>query len=233
MTTIAELDLIGVYDLETTGVDRETARIVTCYIAAMRRDGSIVQERNWLLNPGIDIPEAAAAVHGISTERAAAEGMDAATGVLEIMTVLRTLIGKGIPLVAYNASYDITVIDRESRRYGQEPFNGVWTAAVIDPLVLDKHIDKYRRGRRTLVVTAEHYGCAFDGAHDASADAIATGKVAWAVLALMNQDMTTDGLLDLQAIAAKSQGESLQEYLRRSDPAAVVTTAWPLEPFIV
>lgn len=232
MTTIAEIGLIGVYDLETTGVDRETARIVTAYVAVMRRDGSIVQERSWLLNPGIDIPEEAAAVHGISTERAVAEGIDAATGVLEIMTVLRTLMRKGIPIVAYNASYDLTVIDRESRRYGQDPFGPALGGAVIDPLVLDKHIDKYRKGRRTLVVTAEHYGCSFDGAHDASADAIATGKVAWVVLNLLNQDMTTDGIFELQVTAAKEQGEGLQKYFRRTDPAAVVATAWPMEPFV-
>ena len=232
MTTIAGLEKIAVFDLETTGLDRETARIVTAYIAVMRRDGSIAQERSWLLNPGIEIPAAASAVHGISTERAVAEGVGAATGVHEIMNALRTIIGKDIPIVAYNAPYDLTIIDRESRRYGQEPFGPQWSGAVIDPLVLDRRIDKYRRGRRTLSVTAEHYGVGFEGAHDARADAVATGKVAWAVLGLMDQDMTTDGLLGLQATAAREQGDGLREYLRRSNPTAVVATAWPMEPFI-
>ena len=71
MTTWA--DRLGVFDLETTGVDVEMARIVTACIAVLDADGAVVQRWDWLADPGVEIPEAASAVHGITTERARAE----------------------------------------------------------------------------------------------------------------------------------------------------------------
>ena len=63
------------FDTETTGTDPETARIVT---AAVIVHGPEPVDARWLVNPGIDIPAEATAVHGISTETAQAQGLDPA-----------------------------------------------------------------------------------------------------------------------------------------------------------
>lgn len=233
-TLLSELGSIGVFDTETTGVDRDTARIVTAYIGLMGRDGKIVKAREWLLNPGIDIPEEASAIHGISTERAVAEGQDAATGVAEIAEAIRKLLSQAVPVVAYNAAYDLTILDRECRRYGLAPFQADNLTPIIDPYVIDRAIDKYRKGKRTLTATAEHYGVTLTGAHDAEADATATGGVAWAVLDRLVQKVptiTVEQTHHTQVIRARELAEGLQEYLRKTNPDAAVSSAWPLESF--
>ncbi len=66
--------LVG-FDLETTGTEPLEARIVTAAVVGVDgRDGEPVRQRTWLADPGIRIPAQASAIHGISSERAAAEG---------------------------------------------------------------------------------------------------------------------------------------------------------------
>lgn len=62
--------LVG-FDLETTGTDPREARIVTAAVIEVR-DGQVLGHREWLADPGVEIPADAVAVHGISNERAAA-----------------------------------------------------------------------------------------------------------------------------------------------------------------
>jgi DNA polymerase-3 subunit epsilon len=147
-------DRLGVFDLETTGVDVETARVVTACIAVLDAEGRVVQRWDWIADPGVEIPEAAAAVHGITTERARAEGRASELVIAEITQTLRTLFGLGVPVVVYNAPYDLSLLDRECRRNELEPLDD--PAPVIDPLVLDKQVDTYRKGKRTLEVAAAH-----------------------------------------------------------------------------
>ena len=44
---------------------------------------------------------------------------------------------------------------------------------VIDPFVIDKHIDPYRKGKRTLTAVCEHHGVKQTDAHDATGDDLA------------------------------------------------------------
>ncbi|MCA1943131.1 MAG: 3'-5' exonuclease, partial [Yonghaparkia sp.] len=80
---------LAVFDLETTGVDVRTARIVTACVAVLDASGAVVARRDWLADPGVEIPEGAAAIHGITTERARAEGRPAAEVVAEVVGELR------------------------------------------------------------------------------------------------------------------------------------------------
>src|SRR5690606_36369725 len=118
-------------------------------------------------------------VHGITTEQAQREGRHAAEVVAEITEALRALFAQGVPVVAYNASYDFSLLTYECLRHGITPLEA--PAPIIDPLVIDKAVDRYRKGKRTLEVVAEHYKVRLDGAHEASADAIAAGRVAQAI----------------------------------------------------
>ena len=225
-------DRLGVFDLETTGVDVDTSRIVSACIAVLDEDGRLVSRWDWLADPGIEIPEGASAVHGITTERARAEGRPATVVVAEIAQTLRVLFDSGIPVTVYNAPYDLTLLDRECRRHGLAALEG--TMPVIDPLVIDKAVDRYRKGKRTLEVTAELYEVPLDDAHDAGADAIAAGRVALALLRRYPDDLDI-GLSDLhgrQEVWHAEQAASFQEYLRskRGDDSYVADPSWPVKP---
>ena len=225
-------DRLGVFDLETTGVDVDTSRIVSACIAVLDQDGRVVSRWDWLADPGVEIPEGASAVHGITTERARAEGRPATVVVAEIAQTLRVLFDSGIPVTVYNAPYDLTLLDRECRRHGLSGLDG--TMPVIDPLVIDKAVDRYRKGKRTLEVTAELYQVPLDDAHDAGADAIAAGRVALALLRRYPDDLDI-GLSDLhgrQEVWHAEQAASFQDYLRskRGDDSYVADPSWPVKP---
>ncbi|MEE1620355.1 3'-5' exonuclease [Zafaria sp. Z1313] len=213
------------FDLETTGRDPELARIVTASVLVVNGRQEILNHREWLVDPGVPIPEEAAAIHGVSTERARAEGADAATAVAEITAHLRELFAT-MPVLAFNASYDFTVLDRECLRHGVEALE---PAAVIDPYIIDKHVDKYRRGKRTLTVMSEFYRVPLVDAHTSVADAAATVGVADAQVAKYKQlRMDPLQLHGSQVRWAAEQAASFQAYLRRKDPSAVVDGQWPV-----
>ncbi|MGJ9402283.1 3'-5' exonuclease [Arthrobacter sp. KK5.5] len=213
------------FDLETTGRDPLQARIVTASVVVVNGRQEIVNHREWLVDPGVPIPEEASAIHGVTTDRAAAEGMDAAQATAEIAAHLRDLF-QTMPVLAFNASYDFTVLARECARHGVEP---VEPGPVVDPFVIDKHVDKYRRGKRTLTAMCEFYGIPLRNAHTSVADAAATVAVAHAQ-ALKYPQLQVDPteLHDAQVGWAAHQAASLQEYFRRKDPEAEVDGSWPL-----
>jgi len=219
---------LGVFDLETTGVDVETSRIVSAHVGVIDSEGVVVERWDWLADPGIDIPVQASAVHGITTERARAEGRPSVDVVNEILQALRGLFARGLAVTAYNAPYDFTLLNREARRHGLSPLDS--PAPVIDPLVLDKVVDRYRRGKRTLEAAAVVYGVDLTDAHDAGSDAIAAGRVAQALARLHAGQLAIDvrELHHRQIGWCADQAASFQEYMRRTkDPDFTTSGAWP------
>jgi DNA polymerase-3 subunit epsilon len=102
---------------------------------------------------------------------------------------------------------------------------------IIDPLVIDKAVDRYRRGKRTLEVVAEHYGVPLDGAHEASADAIAAGRVAQAIARSFPLAESANELHTHQIGWARTQAESLTEYfirIGRIEPEEALDGTWPV-----
>src|SRR5262249_8734368 len=55
---------VALLDVETTGRDPSTDRVVEVGIA-VGRGGDVIARYNWLINPGMPIPEEARQVHGI------------------------------------------------------------------------------------------------------------------------------------------------------------------------
>ncbi|GAA1444392.1 exonuclease domain-containing protein [Leifsonia poae] len=222
-------DQLGVFDLETTGIDVESSRVVSAHVGLLDDTGRVVERHDWLVDPGVEIPAGATAVHGISTAHAAEFGMPAAQAVAEIVAALRELFNRGTPVVAYNAPYDFTLLDREAHRHGISPL--VAPGPIIDPLVIDKAVDKYRRGKRTLEVTALHYGVDLTDAHDAGADAIAAGRVAQALARVHTEALALEAaeLHRLQINWCQQQAEDFQAYMRRErDPLFTTSGAWPV-----
>jgi DNA polymerase-3 subunit epsilon len=213
------------FDLETTGRDPHTARIVTASIILVNGQGVVLQHHEWLAAVEEDIPDEAAAIHGVSTERARAEGRPAPEVTAEIAGVLGGFFAAGVPVLAFNACYDFTVLNRECERFG---LTAPAPAPVIDPYILDKQVDRYRRGKRTLTALTEHYGVGFENAHTSAADVMATLGVARAMAGrypVLHGDAAD--LHRAQIGWAGAQAASFQDYLRRKDPAAVVDGAWP------
>ncbi len=216
------------FDLETTGVSVEADRIVTAAVVQCG-GGQPTVAANWLADPGIEIPEGAAKVHGVTTEKARTKGKPAPEVVADILAALGQVIAAGIPLVAMNARYDLTLLDREAERYGLPPLPD---APVIDPLVLDKRADRYRRGKRNLTALCAHYEVELGAAHTSDADAIAACRVAWRIGAT-RPELAAMSLADLhqaQVGWAAEQAAGLQAHLRKTDPAAYCPPEWPLIP---
>jgi len=222
-------ETLGVFDLETTGVDVESSRIVTAHVGVIDASGNAVESTAWIADPGVDIPAGAAAVHGITTDVARATGRPAVEVVGEIVAALKELIERGIPITIYNAPYDLTLLNREAVRYGIEPIESPFP--IIDPLVIDKFVDKYRKGKRTLTAAAEYYGVVLSDAHDAGADAVAAGRVAQALATKYPAQLAIelDALHAAQASWCAEQAASFQDYMRRTkDPAFTTSGAWPV-----
>jgi len=226
------------FDLETTGTDVEQDRIVTACVVQVGA-GQPTASETWLADPGVEIPEGAAAVHGITTDRARAEGRPAPEVVEQVVTALTACVLSGQPIVAMNASFDLTTLDREARRHGVQPLTEIvgGDLRVIDPRVLDKKVDRYRRGGRTLTNLCRTYRVQLDGAHSADADAIAACRVAWRLGATQPQlaAMDLEALHRAQVDWAREQAKSLADYFRRTPgkehEAESVRDDWPLIPY--
>ena len=221
-----------VFDLETTGKNPEEARIVTACVGHVG-GGLDTEVRQWVVNPGVEIPQEATDVHGITTEYAQTFGDEPVRAVAQIATALREAWSLGFPVVAFNGVYDFTVLDREVRRHGLGDGFPV-TGPVVAPFVIDRHLDPYRKGKRTLTSMCEHYGVQLEGAHDATADAVAAARVAW-VLATRYLDvsrLTLEELHEAQARWHRARQESYVAYLLKcGKDASDVHMDWPQRPF--
>ncbi|WP_338701694.1 3'-5' exonuclease [Streptomyces sp. Q6] len=225
--------LIG-FDLETTGTDPREARIVTGAVIEVR-DGAVLGHRQWLADPGVPIPDEAVAVHGISNERAAADGEPADRVADAIAEVLVGYWRTGVPVVAYNATFDLTLLSAELARHGlpslRERLGGMDPAPVVDPYTIDRSVDRYRRGKRNLEAVCTEYGVTLAAAHDASADALAAALLARAI-GERHAKVAALGVADLHRRQVEWYAEwaaDFQSFLRRKgDAGAVVDPVWPV-----
>jgi len=233
---IADGDLI-VFDTETSGVDYDTSRIVTFSIGLHRPSGQHTIESG-VIDSGIDIPEGAAAVHGWTTERV--RSYEATTtpeaGIRRMLSWMAIALKEELAVVAFNARFDMTLLARETERINMNP-DALHRVKVIDPLVLDKGLDRFRRGSRRLRAVCQHHKIDLDedAWHDAKADAIAAGnltRVLLGKLAKTPEAQTLAGLHTMQSRWARDQAASLESHLHPSgkNPTAVVERIWPIAP---
>ncbi len=229
-----------VLDTETTGVDVETDRIVTAAVVDVLPPGSEPTSRTkvWLINPGVDIPEAATAVHGITTEHAREHGQDPAVALGEIAGRVCIALRRGIPLVAMNAPFDLTLLDRELMRHNlgglAQRLGGYdQVRPVLDPYVIDKQVDKYRKRKRTLTALCEHYQVELTEAHAADGDALGAVRVLWRMAQIhVLTRWQPDELHDYQIEWRAEQSKSFAAYLRKQGkPADDVDGHWPIRPY--
>jgi DNA polymerase III subunit epsilon len=221
---------LAVFDLETTGLDLREARIVTACAVEIDQDGQITgPNKEWLADPGIEIPEAASNVHGVTTQIARANGRVAKEVVSELLETLKGFFNRGLPVVAFNAPYDFTILHYEALRHGLEPIHE--PMPVIDPMVLDKYVDTYRSGKRTLEVASRIYGVSLEDAHNATADAVAAGRVAQAIARKYAEKLPDDvfELHNSQIEWSANQDASYEKFRRGSSPDFTIQRGWPLK----
>lgn len=224
--------LVG-FDLETTGTDPYTSRIVTAALTEVR-GGELLGSRDWLVDPGVPIPEEAAAIHGVTTERARREGRPAAAAVEEIAAALVEHWAAGTPVVAFNAPFDLSLLAAELSRHQlsslSERLAGE-VGPVVDPLTVDRAVDRYRKGRRSLDAACAEYGVVLDSAHEALSDALAAVRVA-VCIAERHPEVAERDPWDLHRDQVRwyaDWAESFQAWLRKGrDPEAVIEAHWPL-----
>ncbi|WP_369377084.1 exonuclease domain-containing protein [Streptomyces sp. cg36] len=223
------------FNAETTGIDVECDRIVSAAIVTVG-GGQGPEEIRSLLDPGVEIPAAATEIHGITTEQVRSQGQAAQEAIEEITARLAAHMANGTPLVVFNARFGLTVLDRECRRYGLVPLADRLPRSelvpVVDPLVIDKEMARYRRGSRKLPDLCRHWHVSHQAGHDAVADAFAAARLAWRLGTVFPRigQLEPRGLHLLQIGWAERQAIGLQDYLRRTDPNARVDSAWPCIP---
>jgi DNA polymerase-3 subunit epsilon len=161
----------AILDLETTGTDPKTARIVEISVLKVWPDGRS-EQRTRRLNPGMPIPAAASAIHGIRDEDVADAPCFA-----EVATPLLTYLD-GCDLGGFNVKhFDLRVLRAELQRAGQDlQLEG---RAVVDAFEIFCHFE-----RRDLSAAVRFYcGHVHENAHGAAADVLATAQVLNAMLA--------------------------------------------------
>lgn len=215
---------IVTFDTETTGIDTENDRIITCFMRA--KDGDkVVFEREWVLDPGVEIPKEASDVHGMTTEWVREHGRkDVEKAVQEISDALEEYAYSGFVVVGFNSAFDLSILDAETRRIDYGPLLK-YHCEFIDPCIFSRVFDRYVKGGHQLITVAKRNGIEIeeDRLHAADYDVEVTEKLvpimlnrAWQELKELRQGLTPDEfvtkLQEWQAEQKRDWALHLSEY---------------------
>lgn len=174
------------FDTETTGLPlnwqapledlNNWPRLVQLAWLLTDEKGKEINRQNLIIKPkGFEIPEAAFAVHGISTERAQREGIAlnfALTQFAESIKISKIL-------VAHNMNYDEMIMGAEflRERFKNELFNRLKVCTMIGSIDFCK-IENSRgyKWPKLIELHEKLFGFGFEGAHDALADVRACSR---------------------------------------------------------
>lgn len=233
------------FDVETTGIDPHRDRIVTAAIITRAPGHETTKTQTWLINPGIPIPPAATSVHGI-TDATAATGADASTAIAEIARSLLDATARSIPIIGHNVTFDLSMLWTELVRHNNPLADAVQRITpVVDTMILDKWADPWRPkqptarrkdpatcGSRKLVDTCRVYGITLteQDAHGAEADALAAGRLAWAIAVRKpGLQMPAMELHAWQVEEKQRQAESFAAWLVKQGKRDDVAREWPIQ----
>ena len=154
-----------VFDLETTGLFPKKDRIIELGAIKVLPDGA-EEERCWLLNPGMPIPQESTAVHGIAD----ADVKDCPTFAERADEIFEFF--EGCDLSGFNSDrYDIPCLEEEFARVGKN-------FAVSQRRCIDVQRIYHKMEPRDLTAAVRFYlGRDHAGAHGAEADTRATLEV--------------------------------------------------------
>ena len=154
-----------VFDIEATGLNKRTDRIVAIALVRYEPIGT-VEQVSYLLNPGIPIPEEVTRIHGIAD----ADVVGAPT-FAEMAETLADHFA-GADLAGYNVlGFDIQMLMEESARVNRP-------SSLEGRRVLDAQRIFFRNEPRDLSAALPYYcGDSHDNSHDALGDVLATIRV--------------------------------------------------------
>lgn len=172
---------LAVIDLETTGPNVATDRIADIAIIKRLPDGGL-ERWSTLVNPGIPIPPAATAVHGITDAKVANEPTFDAIAA-DVAARLRDCDIGGFNV----RGYDLPLLNNELTRHNFPALSGVH---VVDAMPIFHAYEK-----RDLSAAVKLYlGRTHEGAHGAESDAFATLQVIEAQVQAYPIPDTVEGL---------------------------------------
>jgi len=210
-------------DFETTGIDPLTDRVLSYALLDDRG-----HDFAGLIDPGVEIPSASAAVHGLTAEALA--GAPAPIDALaEVIGWVQGLIERAVGLVVYNAAYDLTMLRAEATRWGLAQPD--WARLlVVDPYVIDWGIERGSLGPRRLGDVAAYYSVPLDHAHDAVADARAARDIAYEIGRRHPQVAagTLDDLMERQRGWYADRADDWNQYARTVGRSLDDPDGWPL-----
>jgi len=153
------------FDLETTGVNIANDRIVEISILKIFPNGT-QESKTWLVNPEMEIPADATAVHGITNEKVVTEPT-----FKEIADVVNTMIADA-DLAGFNSNrFDIPLLAEEFLRVGID-FD------MNNRKAIDVQVIFHKKEQRTLSAGYKFYcGKDLEDAHSAEADTNATYEI--------------------------------------------------------
>ena len=211
-----------VFDTETTGLDVETDRIVQ-FGGLWVHNGEMTDRRLVTLNPGVNIPEGASRVHGITNEKVS----DAPT-FADIFPRVLGHFAKAEVVVTYNgARFDWPLLVNEAKRLGGTAEFDLHEATAetlfVDVLVQVKRNTIGRfwkgRGRHRLGAVAERMAITLPPGmrpHRADADAFVTGQILW-----ITRDKLPHTALECAELLADRAKEQQKNYEKwRAEQAA-------------
>lgn len=212
MTTWLESPWL-VLDTETTGLG-PTSRIVELAAVEMCRGEPTGPARRALIDPGIPIPAEATAVHGI--DDAAVKGCPT---IEAIAPGICARVAAAQVIVAYNAPYDLEVLDRTCPGFAEARAH----CLVYDPLVVVRFAFHFWKGSGRHKLTSAYERLALEPlpemakAHSAKWDAIMAGRIGWALKAYPPPDLVA--ARDWLATKAAAQEAEFQAWRARQASA--------------
>lgn len=177
------------FDTETTGLPRSwnapvTAldnwpRLVQLAYMAYDGEGGLIAAVDTIVKPeGFTIPVESSRIHGITTERALAEGKDLGT----VLRDFKALLDPARYLVAHNISFDEKIIGAEFLRNGLPDIPAAKHKICTMHSTTEFCAIPGPRGYKWPKLTELHrklFNADFSEAHNAAADIAATAKCFW------------------------------------------------------
>lgn len=232
------------FDLETTGKNPMNDEMVTAAVVRLDihdKEQASVQKQEWAIKPNRLISDEASAITGITNEAIQAVGMEKVEGVKRVYhSLLGAAVREERTLVAFNISYDLTMLREDVLRIGL-PWAVELEKKVMDPYVLHKmynpRFKSQTKKKETLESLCEHYGVQNDGSHDATNDVMSTLRLLWK-LAAFNPDLRKDSFEELYAQQVDNYREtttSLRGWMEKQswytpDPESPWNHVWPIQP---
>lgn len=232
-TSLGASALLG-FDTETTGISLSKDAIcsATLVLKWPNTTWDSYGVIPWIINPHQAVHPEASKVNGFTDEYLQEHGVEPVQALEEIASIITLAQQKHIPLLAYNAPFDVHMLEQNLTRWGLPTIQERLAQSsdellVVDPLVIDRAISN-REGRRTLTATTYYYGVVPHGDfHDATADTIAAVDLMEPITRLYPQinELPLQQLMSWQRQAHETQQASYAQWAEQHG-RSVRRTSW-------